>query len=137
MAAELRREKASKILFEELFERWFDADLVNRKDKGAEARRMMLKDVIPIIGDLNIKEVQKSHIFEITDEHLSRVVNRMAKVVFSLISQMFRFAVARDLLQVDPTASISKINIGGSNLERARVCEDEIKELAKNYLKPI
>lgn len=132
LAAEIRREKASNILVNELFERWFDADLVNRKDKGAEARRMMLKDALPIIGHLNIKEVQKSHIFQITDELLKRGVNRMAKVVFSLIRQMFRFAVARDLLQVDPTTSISKISIGGSNVERDRVLsEDELKELAK------
>lgn len=132
LAAEIRREKVSKILVKDLFEKWFDADLVNRKDKGSEARRMMLKDVIPFIGDLNIKEVQKSHIFEITDELLKRGVNRMAKVVFSLIRQMFRFAVARDLLQVDPTASISKISIGGSNVERDRILsEDEIKGLAR------
>lgn len=132
LAAEIRREKASKLLVKELFEKWFDADLVRRKDQGAEARRMMLKDVIPIIGDLNIKAVQKSHIFEITDEILKRSTNRMAKVVFSLTRQMFRFAVARDLLQVDPTASISKISIGGANVERDRVLsEDEIRELAK------
>lgn len=132
LAAEIRREKASKILVKDLFVKWFDADLVNRKDKGEEARRMLLKDVIPIIGDLNIKEVHKSHIFEITDELLKRGVNRMAKVVFSLIRQMFRFAVARDLLQIDPTASISKTSIGGSNVERNRILsEDEIKELAE------
>lgn len=132
LAAEIRREKASKIFVKDLFERWFEADLVNRKDKGAEARRMMLKDVIPIIGDFNIKEVQKSHVFEITDELLKRGVNRMAKVVFTLIRQMFRFAVARDLLQVDPTASISKISIGGSNVERERILsEDEIRELVE------
>lgn len=124
--------KPSNIFVNELFERWFDTDLVNRKDKRSEARRMMLKDVIPFVGDLNIKKVQKSHIFEIIDELLKHGVNCMAKVVLSLIRQMFRFAVARDLLQVDPTASISKVSIGGSNIERYRILsEDEIRELAE------
>ena len=48
-AAETIREQASKVLVKDLFERWASTDLMNRKDKGAEARRMMLKDVIPSI----------------------------------------------------------------------------------------
>ncbi len=48
------------------------------------------------------------------------------------LRQMFRFAVTRDLLASDPTALLSKKSIGGANVERDRVLdEDEIKELAK------
>lgn len=130
-AVDRATEKASKVLVKDLFVRWASTDLINRKDRGEEARRMMLKDVLPFIGDLNIKDVRKGHITEITDRLLQRGVNRMAKVVFSLIRQMFRFAVTRDLLEVDPTALVSKKNIGGANVERDRVLgEDEIKELA-------
>ncbi len=125
-------EKASKVLVKDLFERWAATDLINRKDQGAEARRMIAKDVLPFIGDLNIKDVRKRHITEITDRLLQRGVNRMAKVVLSLARQMFRFAVTRDLLESDPTALLSKKSIGGANIERDRVLdEDEIKELAK------
>jgi integrase len=130
-AAEAIREQASRVLVKDLFEQWASIDLVNRKDKGAEARRMMLKDVIPFIGELNVKEVRKGDITKITDKLLQRGVNRMAKVIFSLIRQMFRFAVTRDLLEVDPTAAISKTTIGGANVERERVLnEDEIQQLA-------
>lgn len=130
-AVKRAKEKAGTVLVKELFERWFKTDLINRKDNGAEARRMMLKDVIPFIGDLNIKEVRKGHVIEITDRLLQRGVNRMAKVVFTLVRQMFRFAVNRDLLEIDPTALITKKSIGGSNVERDRVLsEDEIKELS-------
>ena len=125
-------EKASKVLVKDLFERWAATDLINRKDQGAEARRMISKDVLPFIGDLNIKDVRKGHIAEITDRLLQRGVNRMAKVVLSLTRQMFRFAVTRDLLESDPTAMLSKKNIGGANVERDRVLdEEEIKELVK------
>jgi site-specific recombinase XerD len=106
--------------------------LINRKDKGAEARRMMKKDVLPFIGELDIRDVRKLHVAEITDRLLQRNVKRMAKVVFSLIRQMFRFAVTRDLLESDPTAMVSKKNIGGANIERERVLsEEEIGELAR------
>ncbi len=125
------KEKASRVCVRDLFERWLSTDLINRKDKGLEVRRMMLKDVIPFLGDINIKDVRKGDILEVVDKLLQRGVNRMAKVIFSLIRQMFRFAVVRDLLEVDPTALVSKKNIGGSNVERERVLhEDEISELA-------
>lgn len=125
-------DQASKVLVKDLFERWAVTDLINRKDKGAEARRMMLKDVIPFIGAFNIKDVRKVHIAEITDRLLQRGVNRMAKVVFTLTRQMFRFAVTRDLLITDPTALLSKKNVGGANVERDRILDDdEIKELAQ------
>jgi len=48
----------------------------------------------------------------------------------SLVRQMFRFAVDRDIIEFDPTASIRKAKIGGKSVERDRVlCEDEIREL--------
>lgn len=131
-AIDRANEKAGKVLVKDLFERWAATDLINRKDQGTEARRMISKDVLPFIGELNIRDVRKGHIAEITDRLLQRGVNRMAKVVLSLIRQMFRFAVSRDLLESDPTALLSKKSIGGANVERDRVLdEDEIKELAK------
>jgi integrase len=106
-------------------------DLINRKDQGKEAQRMMQKDVLPFIGQLRIQDVRKGHVTEITDRLLQRGVNRMAKVVLSLIRQMFRFAVSRDLLESDPTAAISKKTVGGANVERDRVLDErEIRELA-------
>ncbi|MDF2578236.1 MAG: hypothetical protein K0S74_1720 [Chlamydiales bacterium] len=79
-----------------------------------------------------MRQVRKRDITEITDRLLQRGVNRMAKVVFSLLRQMFRFAVTRDLIELDPTAMISKKAIGGVNIERDRVLsEDEISELAQ------
>ncbi len=126
------KEKAGRILVRDLFERWASTDLINRKDQGAEARRMMEKDVLPFIGEMDLKDVRKLHVAEITDRLLQRGVKRMAKVVFSLIRQMFRFAVTRDLLESDPTAMVSKKNIGGANIERERVLsEEEIGELAR------
>src|SRR5690606_32076418 len=50
----------------------------------------------------------------------------------SLIRQMSRFAVDRDLIENDPTERIRKAKIGGKDVERDRVLsEDEIRALAK------
>lgn len=116
----------------ELFEHWVRVDIGNRKDGGAEVRRMFTKDVLPLIGAIAVTDIKKSHITEVTDAMLSRGVNRAAKIAFSLMRQMFRFAVDRDLIEHDPSASIRKAKIGGKDVERDRVLgNDEIRLLAK------
>ncbi|HEJ2990120.1 TPA: tyrosine-type recombinase/integrase [Pseudomonas aeruginosa] len=143
--AELARAAAEKAALEEasarlaarkkvqdLFDHWAKIDLINRKDGGDEVRRMFKKDVLPFLGELPLDEVKKGHITEVTDTLLARGVNRMAKMIFSLMRQMFRFGVDRDMIDHDPTASIRKAKIGGKDTERDRVLnEDEIRTLAK------
>ena len=129
--AEQARQAARKSVTE-LFEHWAKVDLINRKDKGAEVRRMFEKDVLPFLGSLAVADIKKSHITVVTDAMLARGVNRAAKIAFSLMRQMFRFAVDRDLIEYDTTASIRKAKIGGKDVERDRVLSDEeIRTLAK------
>jgi len=129
--AEQARHAARKTVTE-LFEHWANVDLINRKDGGSEVRRMFEKDVLPFLGEMAVADVKKGHITEVTDALLTRGVNRMAKMIFSLMRQMFRFAVDRDLIEHDPTASIRKAKIGGKDIERDRVLsDDEIRTLAK------
>lgn len=123
-------DEAARITVATLFDRWASVDLIRRKDGGAEAQRMMAKDVLPFLGSLLVEDVRKGHITGVTDALLARGVTRMAKVIFSLMRQMFRFAVDRDMIEADPTASIRKAGIGGKDVERDRVLsEDEIKDL--------
>ena len=114
---ELARQ-ASRKSVAELFEHWAKIDLINRKDGGAEVRRMFEKDVLPFLGQYAVADVKKGHITEVTDTMLARGVNRAAKIAFSLMRQMFRFAVDRDLIEHDPSASIRKAKIGGKDVER-------------------
>ncbi len=127
--AELQTQK-SRISVSELFERWSNVELIRRKDGGRETRRMFEKDVLPLIGAMAVEDVRKGHVTAVTDALLARGVTRMAKMIFSLIRQMFRFAVDRDIIEADPTASIRKSKIGGKEVERDRVLsEDEIRAL--------
>lgn len=121
-----------RITVAELFERWAAVELIRRKDGGKEVRRMFRKDVLPSIGSLAVEDIRKAHVTAVTDALLARGVTRMAKVIFSLIRQMFRFAVDRDLVEADPTAAIRKGRIGGKDVERDRVLsEDEIRALRR------
>ena len=74
----------SKLTVTQLFEHWAKVDLINRKDGGAEVRRMFQKDVLPIIGYLHVADIKKGHFTEVTDLLLARGVNRMANLIFSM-----------------------------------------------------
>ena len=130
-AKALAKQKA-RLTVVELFNRWVTLDISKRKDNGAEVIRCFEKDIIPVIGSLPAEDVTKAHIASITDTCLTRGSDRMAKVVLSLIRQMFRFAQDRDIVQIDPTATIRKNKVGKPEIERDRVLnESEIEELAK------
>jgi integrase len=120
----------ARLTVDALFERWLAVDLIRRKDGGKEIRRMFQKDVLPLLGALAVEDVRKGHIIAVTDALLARQVPRMAKLVFSLIRQMFRFAVDRDIIEHEPTAAIRKARIGGKPTERERVLsEAELRAL--------
>ncbi|MDX9976348.1 MAG: tyrosine-type recombinase/integrase [FCB group bacterium] len=129
--AEAKRQAARRSV-SHLFESWAKVELIQHKDGGKEARRMIALHVLPVIGELAVADVRKSHIAEVLDPMLSRGTPRMAKVILGKMRQMFRFAVERDLIEADPTATFKKSKVGGKDVERDRVLsEEEIRELAQ------
>jgi integrase len=124
--------QASRLTVKQLFDKWHQAQLINRKDEGASVLRMFSKDVFPAIDHMYADEIKKGHIAEIVDNILARGANRIAKMVFSDIRQMFKWALYRDWIEIDPTSGIRKADIGGKDTERERVLsEDEITMLAE------
>ncbi|MBW2187391.1 MAG: integrase arm-type DNA-binding domain-containing protein, partial [Deltaproteobacteria bacterium] len=122
----------NRLTIKALFDKWEKAQLITRKDKGAYVLRMFNKDVFPMIGTMYADEVKKGHIAEVVDNILARGINRTAKMVFSDMRQMFKWALYRDWIEADPTASIKKSDVGKKDTERDRVLsEDEITSLAR------
>jgi integrase len=127
--AERIAQDAAKTTINELFDHWLTNELSRRKDNGSEAARMIRKDVLPVIGQLPIEQVKKAHISKINTIVKARGL-RIANVVFSLMRQMFSYAVELDYIEHNPTAGIKKSKVGTSGIERDRVLEDkEIREL--------
>lgn len=127
--AENARIKA-RISVNELFIRWEKLELCNHKNKGVEIKRMFEKDVLPTIGDMRVEDVKKATISKVVDAILERGVDRTAKMILALMRQMFRFAQDRDIIEIDPTATIRKSKIGKPDTPRDRyLSEAEIKDL--------
>ena len=121
---------ALRITVNDLFTRWFEMDLINRKDK-IEIDRMFKKDVLPILGEIFVEEVRKGHVVQVIDLLKKRGVANLARNILKLIRQMFKFAVNRDLIEFDPTASLNIAKMTTTPTERDRILdESEIISLA-------
>ena len=122
---------AARVTVSDLFSRWRDTDLINRKDVK-EVVRMFEKDVLPILGSLFVEDVRKGHITQVTDLLKQRGVNHLARNILKLMRQMFRFAVDRDIIEFDPTASLSVTKTTAKPTERDRILSEiEIRALAR------
>ncbi|MGY6278001.1 tyrosine-type recombinase/integrase [Methylomonas sp. MgM2] len=112
-----------------LFERWECTDIAGRKDL-AEIQRMFKKDVLPIIGGLAVGEVRKGHITDVIDRIKQRGSKSTSRNVLKLMRQMFKFALDRDIIEYDPTASLNVAKVTTKYTERDRVLsEDEVRLL--------
>ncbi len=121
----------ARITIRGLFDHWHGTDLINRKDKD-EVARMFNKDVLPMLGDLFVEDVRKFHITQVTDPLLVRGVAHLARNILKLMRQMFRFAVDRDFIEFDPTASLGITKTTTKPTERDRILtEVEIRTLAR------
>lgn len=121
----------ARVTVNDLFIRWRDTDLINRKDLK-EIVRMFNKDVLPVLGDLFVEDVRKGHITQVTDALLVRGVAHLARNILKLMRQMFRFAVDRDVIEFDPTASLGITKTTTKPTERDRTLSKvEIRALAR------
>lgn len=121
----------ARVTVTDLFIRWCDTDLINRKDLD-EVVRMFNKDVLPSLGELFVEDVRKGHVALVIDKLKQRNVNHLARNLLKLMRQMFRFAVTRDLIEFDPTASLSVAKMTTKPTERDRTLDElEIRALAR------
>lgn len=125
------QELASRVSASDFFERWMKSDKPKgRKDGGKELRRQFEKDVLPLLGDKEMKAITRADILRVTDAILDRGVNRIAQSIFSNMKQMFAFAVDREVITESPAERISKQSIGKATKPRDRVLSPrEIREL--------
>jgi integrase len=121
----------ARMTVKDLFIQWCETDLINRKDLP-EIKRMFDKDVLPDLGELFVEDIRKGNVSLLIGKLKKRGVNHLARNLLKLIRQMFRFAVTYDLIEFDPTASLSIAKMTTKPTERDRtLSENEIRALAR------
>lgn len=121
---------AARLTVRQLFDKWLEIELSQRKDKGEEVKRAFEKDVLSKIGGMYASEVTRTNIAAVLDDIVQRGSRRMANRILTDLRQMFGFGYVRGIVESDPTHRTRKADIGGKEVERDRVLsEAEIKEL--------
>ena len=92
---------------------WLRRDQAENRDV-ATVRRIMAREVLPYIGEMQIEAVRKRDLIGLIDRVADRAPIR-ANRVLAHTKRMFRWAAARDLIEVNPAANIEK-----PTAERAR-----------------
>jgi len=135
-ALRLKQIEAENLTVTDLFNVWVPD--TERKDKGAELRRLFERDVLPIVGAIPLKSLTESDMREVLNSVVERGSNRMAVLLLSDLKQMFRWAekrkVWRKLIEENPVTlleahKITSDDYEGSERKRALSVE-EIKELS-------
>ncbi|MFC1844386.1 tyrosine-type recombinase/integrase [Thermodesulfobacteriota bacterium] len=127
---ERRRQRLLDPTVKEFAEKEFLEKHCKKKKKSwREDERILNKDIIPIIGNLKIKDVKKRDLLKVIDTVTERGKPVMANRVLACLNKMFNYAVERDVLDVSYCQSIKKQGIEKS---RDRILSDkEIKKFWK------
>ncbi|MDP1901309.1 MAG: integrase arm-type DNA-binding domain-containing protein [Rubrivivax sp.] len=106
-----------------LFERWVATDLqprvradskrMGRKDGGQFTRDQFERRVFPELGNVAIDDVRRADLLQVLDGAKQEGKLRTANVLLTDLKQMFRFALARDLVTRNPLETVLKRDVGG------------------------
>jgi integrase len=124
-----------------LFERWAAVDLaprltadgrrLGRKDGGSSTRALFERRVFPRLGHSAVEDVRRGDLLTLLDGAKAEGKLRTANVLLSDLKQMFRFALARDVVQRNPLDTVNKRDVGGPSVERDRVLSiGEVRQLS-------
>jgi len=142
IAAEAARlAEQNRITLRALFDRWATTELqprirtdgkrVGRKDGGKFTRDQFARRVFPVLGDESVETIKKAELLAILDSVKAEGKARTANVLFTDLKQMFRFALARDIIQRNPLETVAKRDVGGTSVLRSRVLSmSELHRLA-------
>ena len=95
-------------------------------------RRILAKDILPVIGAQASREVTKADVRDLSDKIADGDGKGRAPApiqsnrALSVMAKMFRWALSEDYVSADPTAGLAK---RGAEIKRGRVLSDD--ELAR------
>lgn len=98
-----------------------------KKRSAAEDRRVLEKDVVPVLGALKVKEVTKPNVVEVIDRIEGRGAMNQAWQTFRIMRRLFNYAVERGVLDSNPCKGIKTTE---TYTAKTRVLgEDELRAL--------
>ncbi|WP_426108114.1 tyrosine-type recombinase/integrase, partial [Massilia sp. TSP1-1-2] len=86
---------------------WLNEQIVGKsKSYVTTMRRLMTKDVFPMLGSIPLSEVKPADILELCDKIKSRGAPKMALLTRNALRRMYDYAIARQLAETNPAAAL-------------------------------
>jgi integrase len=77
-----------------------------RKRSWQEDRRILLADVVPLLGEIKLRDLTKRHVTRVLDRIADRGAHNAAWQALKIVRKMCAFAVARGVLDANPCTGI-------------------------------
>ncbi|MGG4603683.1 tyrosine-type recombinase/integrase [Paenalcaligenes sp. Me131] len=91
----IKIDNSKKIYFSDFFYAWIENG-VFRADNNNELERLFSKDVLPLIGQVRLREVASEHLLGLLRVQRERGVTRMSIVTLNSLRQLFRWGMQRE-----------------------------------------
>jgi len=104
-----------------------------RKGSAAQSARYLEKDLIPALGKLPIAEIKRADVLATIRKVEARGSLHVAEKVRTWLNQIFRFAIAEGLLEINPAADLDIVAAVQPPVKHnpALVGDDELKAFVK------
>ena len=119
LEVEAELEAQRRLSVRELFERWVATDLqprlradgkrAGRKEGGKFTRDQFNRRVFPNVGQVAIEDVKRADLLAILDGAKNEGKPRTANILLADLKQMFRFALARDVVMRNPLETVCSV----------------------------
>lgn len=122
------RSAADAETVKELAKEFLDRFVRVERRRPQTAEQMIEADVIPKLGPLRVRDVTRRDVIRMLDAIVDRGAPVQANRTAALVKQMFRYAVERGMIDVNPCGEIRRQTVGGTERPRERVLSaEEIK----------
>ncbi len=127
--------QARRLTVRQVFDRWRATDLQpvirgdgkrdGRKDGGQFVFEQFTRHVFPLIGEMALEDVRKADILAVIDAQKAKGQMRTAQQLLGDLKQMLAFALDRELIGIDPLATVKKSRVVGTPVMRDRALSEE------------
>jgi len=136
----LDEQSDSPVTVGDLYDVWYEKHVLrnrSRESDKASIKSRFENYVKPRVGDIPLAKIRRGQLMLVLDAAREANKMRTANLLLGELGQMFRYAAAREWMQGDPTAAITRKDAGGQDKESDRVLDDsEIVMVRDTLAKP-
>lgn len=124
-------EARSSDLVETFAWRWYEEIAEPTNSSPRNIKRILDKDVIPVIGQMQLEDVSVTDILRITDAIKARGSDQMALQTRNVLKRLFAYAIARQKITFNPAAAIEAKYIASAKSRDVALTANEIGRLLR------